>query len=359
MRHKSRFLLMLLIAQAACLAAGLVVHTRQQIALSQTAVTGTPPTVQDSIFLGANIFVWTFGLQGTVAWILIGRLFGTHQVQEGHSRDEVYLRTQELIRTRDAVIFGLAKLAESRDPETGHHLERIAAYSTRLATAVRRHPKYRDALPATYVQSIGINSALHDIGKVGIPDHVLLKPGPLTDEEIVIMRRHPRIGADCIEQIQRRLGESTFLHQAREIALYHHERWDGTGYPFGIHSEEIPLAARIVMIADVYDALTSRRVYKDPYPHAVSIEKIKQGSGRHFDPQLVEIFLSIESQFEEIATSLRAPDEDGPDSHSPADDRVEDLITEEAGNLLESLTGTPALSKSHNHFTLHKAQAPE
>ena len=338
MHRKYHFLLMLLIAQAACLAAGLVVHTRQQMAVAKSVQSGSE-LARDSVLIAANVFVWTFGLQGAVAWVLIGRMLGRHQVTESLSRDEVYLRTQELIRTRDAVIFGLAKLAESRDPETGHHLERIAAYSTRLSSAIRRHPKYHDAIPATFMQSIGINSALHDIGKVGIPDHVLLKPGPLTEEEIAIMRQHPRIGADCIEQIQRRLGESTFLHQAREIALYHHERWDGSGYPFGIHSEEIPLSARIVTIADVYDALTSRRVYKDPYSHAVSVEKIKQGAGRQFDPQLVEIFLSIESQFEEIATSLRAPDEEGPLALQPSDDRCEDLISEESGNLLESLGG--------------------
>ncbi len=339
MHRKTLFLLMLLIAQAACLAAGLVVHTRQQMVLAKTVRAGAE-TAQDAVLLGANIFVWTFGLQAAVAWVLIGRLFGRHQVQEDSSRDEVYLRSQEVIRTRDAVIFGLAKLAESRDPETGQHLERIAAYSTRLASAIRRHAKYRDAISAAFVQSIGINSALHDIGKVGIPDHVLLKPGKLDENELKIMRTHARIGADCIEQIQRRLGESTFLHQAREIALYHHERWDGTGYPFGIHSEEIPLSARIVMIADVYDALTSRRVYKDPYSHEVSVEKIRQGSGRHFDPHLIEIFLSIESQFEAISVSLRAPDEEGPATLNQPDDRSEDLISEATGNLIETLTGT-------------------
>ncbi len=354
MQSKTRFLLMLLIAQAACLAAGLVVHTRQQMVLAKTATSGVEIT-QESIILGANIFVWTLGLQAAVAWILIGRLLGRHQVQEVQSRDEVYQRAQEVIRTRDAVIFGLAKLAESRDPETGHHLERIAAYSTRLSSAIRRHPKYRDAVSVSFVQSIGINSALHDIGKVGIPDHVLLKPGPLSEVELAIMRTHARIGADCIEQIQRRLGESTFLYQAREIALYHHERWDGTGYPFGIRSEEIPLSARIVMIADVYDALTSRRVYKDPYSHEVSVEKIRQGSGCHFDPELVEIFLSIAPQFEEIAISLRAPDEEGPLSGNTFDDRSEDLISEETGNLIESLTGnhatraTPPTSTVINH----------
>lgn len=337
MHRKSLFLTMLLIAQATCLAAGLVVHTRQQIAVTQQ--TSDPASItQQSGLLGANVFIWTFGLQASVAWVLIGRLFGRHQVQEDQSRDEAYLKTQELIRTRDAVIFGLAKLAESRDPETGHHLERIAAYSTRLATVVRRHPKYRDQIPSSFVQSIGISSALHDIGKVGIPDGVLLKPDRLTDEELLIMRRHPRIGADCIEQIQRRLGESKFLHQAREIALHHHERWDGAGYPYGLQGEEIPISARIVMIADVYDALTSRRVYKDPYTHDVSVEKIIQGSGHQFDPDLVEIFLSIQGQFEEIGRLMRGPDEDGPAFPTDRDDRSEDLIPEVVGNLIDSLT---------------------
>lgn len=248
-----------------------------------------------------------------------------------------------MIRTRDAVIFGLAKLAESRDPDTGQHLERIAAYSTKLALAARRHPKYHDLVSLSFAQSIGVSSALHDIGKVGIPDHVLLKAGPLNEEETAIMRQHPRIGADCIEQIQRRLGESNFLHQAREIALYHHERWDGKGYPCGIHSEEIPLSARIVTIADVYDALTSRRVYKDPYPHAVSVEKIRQGSGTQFDPILVDVFLQIESQFEQIAKSLRAPEEDRIETESATDDRTSELIPEVAGDLIESLTGAGKL----------------
>ncbi len=338
MHRKTLFLTMLLIAQATCLAAGLVVHTRQQVAIFQDA--NDPELVsQQSGLLGANIFIWTFGLQAAVAWTLIGRLFGRHQVQEDHSRDEAYLKTQELIRTRDAVIFGLAKLAESRDPETGHHLERIAAYSTRLASVVRRHPKYRDQISAYFVQAIGVSSALHDIGKVGIPDGVLLKPGRLTEDETLIMRRHPRIGAECIEQIQRRLGESKFLQQAREIALYHHERWDGTGYPHGLSAEEIPLSARIVMIADVYDALTSRRVYKDPYTHEVSVEKIIQGSGHQFDPDLVDIFLSIQGQFEEIGRLMRGPDEDGPAVLADRDDRSEDLIPETAGNLIESLAG--------------------
>jgi HD-GYP domain-containing protein (c-di-GMP phosphodiesterase class II) len=350
--RKPRFLLMLLVAQAACLAAGLVAHTRQQMILGQNGP-GSAVSTLETILLGVNVFVWTFGLQATVAWILIGRLFGRHEAQEGVSREESYFKTQELIRTRDAVIFGLAKLAESRDPDTGQHLERIAAYSTKLALAARRHPKLHDLVSMTFAQSIGVSSALHDIGKVGIPDHVLLKAGPLNEEETAIMRQHPRIGADCIEQIQRRLGESNFLHQAREIALYHHERWDGKGYPCGIHSEEIPLSARIVMIADVYDALTSRRVYKDPYPHAVSVEKIRQGAGLHFDPLLVEVFLSIEAQFEQIARSMRAPDESRIESEAATVERSAQLIPEVAGDLIESLTGVGKARQD----TLNKAHA--
>jgi response regulator RpfG family c-di-GMP phosphodiesterase len=203
------------------------------------------------------------------------------------------------------VIFGLAKLAESRDPDTGHHLERIALYSTRIAQAVRRHPKFRDVVTAQFVRTIGISSALHDIGKVGVEDAILLKPGLLTDAERHRIQVHAALGGDCIRQIERRLGNSTFLSMAREIALYHHERWDGQGYPHGLKAEDIPLAARIVSIADVYDALSVKRVYKEALPHEVCIDKIRREAGKQFDPDLVEVFLSIEPQIAEISARLK------------------------------------------------------
>ena len=208
---------------------------------------------------------------------------------------------QSLVRTRDAVIFGLAKLADSRDPETGDHLERIAIYSSTLASAVRSHPKYADVVTSNFVRLISISSALHDIGKVGIEDSILLKPGPLTPEERKRMQVHTLIAGECLCQIEHRLGRSNFLQMAREIALAHHERWDGTGYPNGIAGDGIPLAARIVSIADVYDALSSRRVYKDPMPHGQCVDIIREGAGTQFDPQLVEIWLKISDQYRDLA----------------------------------------------------------
>ena len=155
------------------------------------------------------------------------------------------------------------------------------------------------------MQTIGISSALHDIGKVGVKDAILLKPGPLTSAERAKITDHARIGGECIYQIQRRIGDSTFLKMAHEIAMYHHERWDGTGYPTGLAGEAIPLSVRIVAIADVYDALSVKRVYKEALPHNVCVERVTATTGLQFDPDLIEVFLSIESEFREIADRFR------------------------------------------------------
>jgi HD-GYP domain-containing protein (c-di-GMP phosphodiesterase class II) len=254
---------------------------------------------------GGLAFLWTLGLQTIAAWLVLSRLTGEHWRNRQQSEEHTARTTQELIRTRDAVIFGLAKLDESRDQDTGHHLERIALYSTRLATALRRHPRYAEVVTPGFVRLIGISSALHDIGKVGIEDSILQKPGRLSNDERFRMQLHSAVGGECIYQIERRLGNSNFLEMAREIALSHHERWDGSGYPAGTSGERIPLAARIVAIADVYDALASPRVYKAAYPHEKCVSIIAEEAGRQFDPDLVEVFLSIEHQFREIATRFR------------------------------------------------------
>jgi len=212
---------------------------------------------------------------------------------------------QALVRTRDTIIFGLAKLAESRDPVTGQHLERIALFSTKLAAAMRREKEYRQVVTPSFVHLIGISSALHDIGKVGIEDSILLKPRLLTDAERQRIQEHTLIGSDCLRQMEQRLGASNFLQMANEITLYHHERWDGAGYPHGLAGEDIPLAARIVAIADVYDALASERVYKSAAPHDDCVKFIKENSGTQFDPKLVEVFLKIEAQFFEISERLQ------------------------------------------------------
>jgi putative two-component system response regulator len=260
---------------------------------------------QASVFwIRAISMFWIIGLQSIVTWLVMARVTTDYAKQRQSWHDESLMKTRELIQTRDAIVFGLAKLAESRDPETGQHLERIALYSTRLASAALRTPKYRNQNAATLVKTIGISSSLHDIGKVGIEDAILLKPGRLTPQERIRMQEHARLGGECIRMIEHRLGHSNFLAMAGEIAFHHHERWDGNGYPAGLAGDQIPLAARIVAIADVYDALSSRRVYKEAYSHDECVEIISEEAGKQFDPDLVHIFLKIEHQFREICQNF-------------------------------------------------------
>lgn len=204
----------------------------------------------------------------------------------------------ELLKTKNAVIFGLAKLAESRDNDTGEHLERIRLYVTILA---RELAVASPDLGDQFIHDLGLASSLHDIGKVGIPDSILLKPGKLTPEERGIMEIHTLIGGECLDAIQDRLGGNEFMSMARQIAYYHHERWDGTGYPHALKAEEIPLVARIVAVADVYDALTSKRPYKKAMSHQESRQIIVDGTGKHFDPVVVAAFLAHEEEFESIS----------------------------------------------------------
>lgn len=210
-------------------------------------------------------------------------------------------RTQALKRTRDAVIFGLARIAESRDTDTGDHLDRISSFVTILARRLKpHHPELTDS----YIEMLGIASSLHDIGKVGIPDSVLLKPEPLSANDRTIMETHVTIGAECLSAIIERLGEDDFLQLAYEIAMWHHEKYDGSGYPTRLSGEQIPISARIVAIADVYDALISPRIYKRPMSHEWAKQIILQGIGKHFDPAVVEAFLASEEEFKAITQAL-------------------------------------------------------
>lgn len=207
-------------------------------------------------------------------------------------------RTQALIKTRNATIFGLAKLAESRDTDTGDHLERIRRYVTILADEMAAQNPEIDDL---FVEDLELASSLHDIGKVGVPDAILLKPARLTSEERRVIEQHPVIGGDCLAEIELRLGDDDFLGMARQIAYSHHERWDGKGYPHGLRDTEIPLAARIVAVADVYDALTSRRPYKEAMEHREAFDLIVGGAGTQFDPEVVAAFKAQERRFAELA----------------------------------------------------------
>lgn len=218
--------------------------------------------------------------------------------------ERIRLQT-ELMRSRHALIFGLAKLAESRDDDTGRHLERISKFSEILAVQLA---KTNPDIDEEWIHTISITAALHDIGKVGIPDAVLLKPGPLTDEERKIMQRHTYIGGDTLMEIKHRWQDDLFVVTSAQIALGHHERWDGGGYPYGLAGCDIPLASRLVALADVYDALTSKRVYKPAAPHEKVRDIIAGESGSHFDPTVVEAFLAVESEFGKVArTGLWRP----------------------------------------------------
>jgi putative two-component system response regulator len=201
------------------------------------------------------------------------------------------------LETRDVAIFAMAKLAESRDPETGSHLERVRSYCRILAQDLLRQNTFADEIDDEFVRLIYLTSPLHDIGKVGIPDSVLLKPGRLSDWEFEVMKGHAAIGAETLDAALRTFPGVKFLEMARDIAATHHERWDGTGYPNRLAGRAIPLSGRIVALADVYDALTSKRVYKAAFTHEITRSMIVKDSGTHFDPEIVEAFVRTEAQF--------------------------------------------------------------
>jgi len=207
--------------------------------------------------------------------------------------------------TRDLVIFSMAKLAESRDPETGGHLERIRHYSKTLAEAIAQTDDPPQEIDGLFIENIFLTSPLHDIGKIGIPDYVLLKPGRFDDKEFTIMKSHCRIGFETLNEALKRHPKADYLLMSAEIALSHHEKYNGTGYPDGLKGKEIPLAARIAALADVYDALVSKRVYKDAYAHDMAKDIIIKDKGEHFDPPVVDAFLACEEMFIEIFNQFK------------------------------------------------------
>ena len=201
------------------------------------------------------------------------------------------------LETQHVAVFAMAKLAESRDPETGHHLERIRNYARVLAGELSVRGEFAGEISQEYIETIYLTSPLHDIGKVGIPDCILLKPGRLTDHEFEIMKAHSVIGGGTLAAAVDQYPGVEYLRMARDIALTHHERFDGSGYPRGLRGEEIPLCGRIVALADVYDALTSKRVYKEAFAHDVARNIILEESGDQFDPNVVKAFRRTESRF--------------------------------------------------------------
>lgn len=215
---------------------------------------------------------------------------------------EVARRNAELSAIQDVTIHAMASLAETRDSDTGNHIRRTQHYVKVLAEALREHPRFAKTLTSAYIATLFKSAPLHDIGKVGIPDRILLKPGRYTPEEYEIMKAHPTLGRDAIAQAEAHLGTPVaFLSMAKDIAYGHQEKWDGSGYPQGLRGDAIPVSARLMALADVYDALISRRVYKDGMPHDKAAVIIAEGSGLHFDPDVVEAFIRIQPQFQEIA----------------------------------------------------------
>ena len=223
---------------------------------------------------------------------------------------EVEQRTHELQAVHDVTILALASLAETRDNETGNHLRRTQNYVRALALRLREQPRFAAQLDDQAIELLYKSAPLHDIGKVGIPDHILLKPGRFEPHEFEVMKRHPRLGYEALVKAEELLGmQVPFLRIAKDIALCHHEKWDGSGYPQGLHGEAIPLSARLMAIADVYDAVISRRVYKPEMPHEKAVAIIREGCGSHFDPAVVEAFLSLEEEFQDIARRYADTDE--------------------------------------------------
>lgn len=225
---------------------------------------------------------------------------------------EVEARTLEVRRTQQITVFALAKLAESRDNETGDHLERMRAYAQLIADDLAGRPGFADTIDADFLESLYQSTPLHDIGKVGIPDAILLKPGKLSPEEFEIMKAHAVVGGDTLKAADLEAGQDSFLAMGRDIAYFHHEKWDGSGYPHGLAGSDIPLPARIAALADVYDALSSKRPYKDPFSHEKSRAILLEGAGSHFDPDIVEAFLRKEDAFIEIRERFQGSGDPSP-----------------------------------------------
>jgi putative two-component system response regulator len=218
---------------------------------------------------------------------------------------EIASRTQEVMAIQDVTILAMASMAETRDSETGNHIRRTQHYVKALAQRLQDHPRFAATLTDQFIGLLYKSAPLHDIGKVGIPDRILLKPGHLDREEFEIMKMHAVYGRDTIMLVEKHIGGSnSFLMYAREVAHSHQEKWDGSGYPQNLVGEEIPLSARLMAVADVYDALISKRVYKPAFTHEQALDVMRKGRGSHFDPDVLDAFLAIETEFARIASAF-------------------------------------------------------
>lgn len=218
---------------------------------------------------------------------------------------EVAKRTRQVEAIQDVTVIAMSSLAETRDNETGNHILRTQRYVRCLAEHLIDHPRFKALLTPEYIQLLFKSAPLHDIGKIGIPDHILLKPGKLTPEEFEVMKKHTTIGYESIVRAEKSMGgEVSFLRLAKEIALSHQEKWDGTGYPEALKGDAIPVSARLMALADVYDALISKRVYKPAFSHEEAVRIISEGRSTHFDPDILDAFLAVQEEFRAIAESF-------------------------------------------------------
>ncbi|MES2297473.1 MAG: two-component system response regulator [Pseudomonadota bacterium] len=231
--------------------------------------------------------------------------------KSGFLEREIASRTREVVAIQDVTILAMASMAETRDSETGNHIRRTQFYVKALAGKLKSHPRFAAVLSDAFIELLFKSAPLHDIGKVGIPDRILLKPGRFEPHEFEIMKTHTTLGRDAIEHAERALGMSMpFLALAKEIAYSHQEKWDGSGYPQGLAGEAIPLSARLMAVADVYDALISRRVYKEGMPHETAVQILIDGKGSHFDPDMIDAFIVLQDEFRAIAARFHDTDKD-------------------------------------------------
>jgi putative two-component system response regulator len=256
--------------------------------------------------------------------LLRARIDGCLEKKRLHDQEKLYLRqiedynlnlealvreqVLEITETQHAVIFAMAKLAEARDLETGEHLHRVAEYCKLLSEKLSLLPKYTALINDNFIKNIYAASPLHDIGKVGIPDRILQKRGKLTAEEFAVMKTHSTIGAETLREVYQKHPNNHFVSVGIEVAESHHEKWDGTGYPYGLAGENIPLAGRIIALADVYDALTTQRYYKEAFSHTHSRTIIMEGRAKHFDSDVVDAFLALEETFIAIKERFADPE---------------------------------------------------
>jgi putative two-component system response regulator len=217
----------------------------------------------------------------------------------------------EIPHARQVLLLALVTLAEQREADSESHILRVQNYVLALALALAKQPAFADVLTPAFIDTLYLSVPLYDMGSIGIPDRILLKPGRLTPEELTIMRTHPSIGHAAIERAEKTLGRpSPRLGLVKDLVLCHQEKWDGSGYPEGLSGDAIPISARLMAVADVYDALISRRVYKEGMPHEKAVSIIREGRGSHFDPDMVDAFLELEDEFRAIAARYADTDDD-------------------------------------------------